>query len=305
MPDTQPSARQYTYFITTEPGVPENILVFDTQEISIGRSKENDLQARCPEMSRRHATLTRDKNQCSVQNLSTSSGTKVNGTAVQAHNLQNQDVIQLSELTLTFVEGNENPASLGMKIVYASQLKGFGPSGAQDSDAEATILGIPDSSAQSDAIDAAWEVQPPGAFEMDLHGMNEEKAEPKSRDLDIDLELEGFGLDDLELPKTDDLASVSPKPQTGPSPAPRPTPKQQTAAAPKAAPPAQEPAPDAWTLDDEDSNPQLEPKGLGRASLNIEIEGLTPELQAMVQALEGKVISLPALKIRLRGDDLN
>jgi pSer/pThr/pTyr-binding forkhead associated (FHA) protein len=56
MSDAPASSRLHTYFVVKEPDVPDRILVFDTQEISIGRAKESDLQAKYPEVSRRHAT---------------------------------------------------------------------------------------------------------------------------------------------------------------------------------------------------------------------------------------------------------
>ena len=44
--------------------------------------------------------------------------------------------------------------------------------------------------------------------------------------------------------------------------------------------------------------------GSGRVSLQIEIGGLTPDLQRVLRAVEGKVIDLPSLQIRVKADDL-
>jgi hypothetical protein len=41
-----------------------------------------------------------------------------------------------------------------------------------------------------------------------------------------------------------------------------------------------------------------------RVSLQLEIEGLSGELQRSLEALLGKVIELPPLRIRVKGDDL-
>jgi hypothetical protein len=60
-------------------------------------------------------------------------------------------------------------------------------------------------------------------------------------------------------------------------------------------------ADEAWTLGEEDSAPRGSASTL---SLTLEIEGLTPDLQKTVGSLIGKVISLPSLKIRLKGKDL-
>ncbi len=144
MSDAPASARTYTYFIVKEPDVPDRILVFDTQEVSIGRATESDLQAKYPEVSRRHAQLARDGKKSRVHNLSTSGQTLVNGSAIKSHTLKNGDVIRIAEVELTFSEGQDNPASLGLKLEYASQLKEFGPASMQGGNAEATILGIAD-----------------------------------------------------------------------------------------------------------------------------------------------------------------
>jgi hypothetical protein len=42
----------------------------------------------------------------------------------------------------------------------------------------------------------------------------------------------------------------------------------------------------------------------GALSLHLELEGLTPELAGQLQALFGKVIALPAMRIRIKGDDI-
>lgn len=87
---------------------------------------------------------------------------------------------------------------------------------------------------------------------------------PKTRNLD--LEIANDGLDDLDMPPT----------------------AKTPAAAPGIA---------AWTLEEKSGQP-------GSVSLTLEIEGLTPEQRASVQALLGKVIELPRLRIRVKGRDL-
>jgi hypothetical protein len=41
----------------------------------------------------------------------------------------------------------------------------------------------------------------------------------------------------------------------------------------------------------------------GRLSLHLELEGLTPDLRHSLEALLGKEIELPALRIKIKGDD--
>ena len=290
MSDAPASSRLHSYFVVKEPGAPDRVLVFDTQEVSIGRAKESDLQAKYPEVSRRHALLSRNGKQCAVQNLSTSSQTLVNGRAAQSHTLKDRDVIRIAEVELTFFESQDNPASLGLKLEYASQLKEFGPASMQGGNAEATILGIADAGEADDLGGDSFKVRPPGDF--DLHGLEAETNAPR----DLDAELDGFGLDDLHLPDPT---------------APPLSPRQPSAAdlEPESSPP--EPAPEAgvgpgasdqvWTLQEADAIPAV---GSQTLSLHLEIDGLTDELQTVVGSLLGKVLSLPPLRIRIKADDL-
>ena len=277
MSDAPASSRTYTYFVVKEPDVPDRILVFDTQEVSIGRAAESDLQAKYPEVSRRHAQLARDGKKSLVHNLSTSGQTLVNGSATKSHTLKNGDVIRIAEVELTFSEGQDNPASLGLKLEYASQLKEFGPAGMQGGNAEATILGIADVGEEDGLGGNKFEVRPPGDF--DLHGLDDETAAPR----DLDAELDGLGLDDLHQP--DQAAPPSP-----PSSPAVPTPAAASGA-----------SPEIFTLEEADAIPAKTAQTL---SLNLEIEGLNEELEKVVGALLGKVLSLPPLRIRIKGDDL-
>ncbi len=290
MSDAPASSRLHTYFVVKEPDVPDRILVFDTQEVSIGRAEENDLQAKYPEVSRRHALLSRNGKQSLVQNLSTSSQTLVNGRAAVSHTLKNRDVIRIAEIELTFFESQENPASLGLKLEYASQLKEFGPASMRGGNAEATILGIADAGEEDDLGGAAFKVQPPGDF--DLHGLDAETAPPR----DLDAELDGFGLDDLHLPDPTAPPRSPGQPSAADS-APLPSPSELVPAT-RVGPGA---GGEVLTLKEADAIPAKTAQTL---SLHLEIEGLTDELRAVVGSLLGKVVSLPPLRIRIKGDDL-
>jgi len=290
MSDAPASSRLHSYFVVKEPDVPDRVLVFDVQELSVGRAKESDLQAKYPEVSRRHAMISRDGKQCSVQNLSTSSQTLVNGRPAQSHTLNNGDVIRIAEIELSFVESHDNPASLGLKLEYASQLKEFGPASMQGSNAEATILGIADAGDEDDLGGGSFEVRPPGDF--DLHGLEAETTAPR----DLDAELNEFELDDLHVPDTTAPPLSPGQPSaTGPEPLPPPA---KLDPAPRAGPGAGN---EVWTLREADAIPAVDSQTL---SLHLEVDGLTDELQKVVGSLLGKVLSLPPLRIRIKGDDL-
>jgi pSer/pThr/pTyr-binding forkhead associated (FHA) protein len=281
MSDTSAKPRRQFYFLVKQPGAADRILILDTQELTIGRSNDSDLQAKYEDVSRRHAMLQRDGQKYSVQNLSTSSGTNVNGSAVTLHSLSNQDVIRISELEITFVESTENPATVGPKLEYASQLKDFALAGTQSDNPEATILGTPLSDEGGD--EAEFEVRPAGEFGYGQDTGAEELPEPR----DLDSELDGFGLHEMPAP-----VEMTPEAL---APAVKPVSKKPSARAGK---PAKTDA--AWSLDELETVPETSPPTL---SLNLEIEGLTPDLHKAVSSLLGKIISLPTLKIRLKSDD--
>jgi predicted component of type VI protein secretion system len=282
MPDAAAKSRRHVYFVVKEPGAPDRILILDTQELTIGRSNDSDLQAKYAEVSRRQAVIKRDGQKYLVQNMSTSSGTIVNGSQVQQHTLSNGDAIRISQLEITYVESTENPATVGPKLEYASQLKDFAPGRMQGDNPEATTLGAVPAEEGSDAGD--FKVRPAGDFGYGLDGSSKESSGPR----DLDRELDEFGLHGTPEPVALTPEALAPTAKS--------VPRRQSVAGAKPAKPDE-----AWTLDDEDSGSEVSASTL---SLTLEIEGLTPDLQQTVGSLIGKVISLPSLKIRLKGKDL-
>jgi len=283
------SNRIHTFFVLKEPGQPDRIVVWDTQEISLGRSAENDISVDHAEISRKHAHFVRTGKSYVVQNLNTSNGTLVNGEPVTTQALETRDVICVAELELTFVQSAKDPVALGVKVDYASQLKGFPGPSVSAGDAEATMLGLVDT---LPGDDDDFEVKPAGEFAYDLHEMDgAPDGVPAPRDLD--LELEGFGLEDLDISAE---APEKPAPQTPAKPEP---PAPASAAPPAPAKPAPQTAakPQVWTLDEA-------AKESGALSLQLEILGLKGELRRTLEGLMGKVIELPAMKIRIKSDDL-
>jgi pyruvate/2-oxoglutarate dehydrogenase complex dihydrolipoamide acyltransferase (E2) component len=224
-----------------------------------------------------------------VQNLNTSNGTLVNGEPVTTQALETRDVIRIAELELTFVQSAKDPVALGVKVEYASQLKAFpGPSVSAD-DAESTMLGLVDT---LPGDDDDFEVKPVGEFAYDLHGMEGGPDDaPAARDLD--LELEGLGLEDLDIPEE---AAAKPAAQAPAEPAAQAPAQPAPQAAAKPAPQTAA-KPQVWTLDDG-------AKESGTLSLQLEILGLKGELRRALEGLMGKVIELPAMKIRIKSDDL-
>jgi predicted component of type VI protein secretion system len=266
------------------------LIVFDTQDLSLGRAKENDLSVDDPEMSRKHAVFKRSREGCAVEDMGTSNGTAVNGQTVQRAVLKHGDVVKIGEVEITYAETTRAPSSLG-PVEYASQLKAFGtPMARVKGDGEATILGVLDAPTSDDEDD--FEVRPAGEFDFNLQSKG--KAAPAPRDLDA--EIASLDIDsDFTFGSAPTQAPARPlKPAPRPAAAPAPAPARKPAA----------PAPAAghvWELDEAPAQPK---PTAGPIALTLEIDGLSGELRRAVEALLGKVIELPSLHVKIKGRDL-
>jgi predicted component of type VI protein secretion system len=262
------------------------LIVFDTQDLSLGRASENDLAIDDAEMSRRHAVFKRSREGCSVEDQGTSNGTEVNGQVVPRAVLKHGDVVKVGSVEITYAETTRAPSSLG-PVEYASQIKSFGtPMAKMQGGGEATILGIMD--APGAAEDEDFDVRSSREFDFDLRHSSGGK--PAARDLDAEVA-------DLDIDS--DLSFGSAKTQTpAPKPAPRapaPTPARKAAAPPAAA------AKEVWELDEAPAKAAA----ARPLAVTLEIDGLSGDLRRAVEALLGKVIELPKLRVKIKGGDLD
>jgi predicted component of type VI protein secretion system len=304
--------RVHTYLLIKGAGPAERVVVWDTQDISVGRAGDNDLALEDAALSRKHAEFYREGGAYAVKDLNTSNGTTVNGDTIRTHKLQNKDVVRIGDVEISFIQSPKNPAQIGKKVEFASQLKNFGGAAGQAKDGEATMLGLVQTLDGGDD-DEDFVVGKMNDFGNDLVEMASGAKRQTPRDLDV--ELADPGADALPSPAAASAplsaAHRIPQPaaakagprlappgapitdfddlEEAPRPAARPQPRP---AAPRAAAPA--PAPTASAA-----------RAAGkRVSLQLEIEGLSGDLQRTLEALLGKVIELPPLRIRVKGDDL-
>jgi hypothetical protein len=228
MPETAPLR---TLLGIQEPDEPSSLVVWDTEEITIGRLPENDIVLKDADASRLHGRFVRNYSGHQVEDLATANGTFVNDVRLEdPRQLANKDVIKIGEVQIRFIQTRKDPNALGMRVAYASELKGFDGKLAAGANPESTTLGLVDPVAGSFEVGAVGDfVLQPGVTPV----------EPRNLDLEFS---------DIEPP-----ASAS--------------------------------------ADD------------GRLSLHLELEGLTPDLRRSLEALLGKEIELPALRIKLKGDD--
>ena len=264
------------------------LIVFDTQDLSLGRANENDISVDDPEMSRKHAVFKRSREGCTVEDMGTSNGTAVNGAAVQRAVLKHGDVVKIGEVEVTYAETTRAPTSLG-SVEYASQLKAFGtPMARVTGDGEATILGMLDAPTIDDEED--FEVRPAGEFDFEVHAEAGEQSTPR----DLDAEIASL---DMDSDFTFGSAPTQALPSK-PKPAPRPAAAPAPAPARKPAPPARQ---EVWDLDDAPQSPK---PAAGPLAIALEIDGLTGELRRAIEALLGKVVELPSLRVKIKGRDL-
>jgi hypothetical protein len=222
----------------------------------------------------------RSREGCSIEDLGTSNGTAVNGQPVRRAVLKHGDVVKIGEVEISYAETTRAPASLGT-VEYASQIKSFGtPMARMQGSGEATILGLADAPVISE--DEDFEVRPAGEFDFNMRATAAGHAAP--RDLDAEIA-------DLDLDSDFGFAEAKPKAQA-PAPA-RPAPAR------KAAPSAPAAAKEVWDLEDASAKPAS-----GPLALTLEIDGLSGDLRRAVEALVGKVIELPKLRVRIKGRDL-
>lgn len=254
------------------------LIVFDTQDLTLGRATENDISVDDPELSRRHAVFKRSREGCAVEDMGTSNGTAVNGQTVQRAVLKHGDVVKVGEVEITYAETMRAPSSLGASVEYASQIKSFGtPMARMQGGGEATILGLADAPTISE--DEDFEVRPAGEFDFNLPSA---AGVPAPRDLDaevadLDLDL-SFGDAKTQAP----ARTEKPAPRSAPAPVPARSTKS-----------------DVWELDEAPAK-----QATGAIAVTLEIDGLSGELQRTVEALIGKVIELPKLRVRIKGRDL-
>src|SRR4051812_21756731 len=82
------------------------------ERTTIGRKPHNDIQIDNLAVSGEHAVIVTILNDSFLEDLGSTNGTVVNGSAVKKHFLQNNDVIELGKYKLKFI-GEAAPAAAG------------------------------------------------------------------------------------------------------------------------------------------------------------------------------------------------
>ena len=228
--------RVFSFLEIRSSGEPDQVVIWDTVDITAGRHPEQDIVLAQSEVSRAHSEFKREGTTYFIEDCHTSNGTYLNGTQVRREQLNPNDVILIGETEITFRQSTENPLGQG-NAKYASQLKGFDlPGGEDDGEGGRTVLGLGGADDGIEGIDdSSAALRPPGEQEYQLGDDVAEdlSAAPQPRDLDLEL-------DDFDLP--DEAPLVDPEP-VRPLPTARPAPAAKAPVAP--APAVEPPSPPA------------------------------------------------------------
>jgi pSer/pThr/pTyr-binding forkhead associated (FHA) protein len=268
----------------------EQVIVWDTVDISVGRTDNQDIVVADPEVSREHALFRRRGEACVVEDLNTGLGTSVDGRPIKVHGLQHGNTIQIGTLEIEFGQTTE-PLTPGKNVRFASELKEFGLSALEDG-AGRTMLGFateddllpvaPSSSASSPravTADGTVEVEAPGSEALDLGAQ-----QVAIRNLDLAEAVPALD----ESSTTEELAVTAPtqpaleKPTSNASAAARPATPLEPLAMGAVGTPAEAIAPEIT------------------AKLVLEVKGPAEQVETFLEAIRGKRIQVPPIELLVR-----
>jgi len=239
---------------------PEQIVIWDTVDIRVGRRKSQDIVVPEAEVSREHTVFRREGDRHIVKDLGTGLGTLVNGELISEHTLQPGDVVQIGPLEVRF-EHTTDRMRPGERRRFASQLKGGLQVPARPGAAGRTVLGFdPGESFAS----AAPTVPPPE--------LNLPRAVTSEGTLE---ELE----DDGPLGLTNQEMFIG--------------------GSGLALPLDRGPEADSRRGLDRASPTSVAPQSEETLVVVLEMEGQTPQLESLLETLRGKLIGTPPVRIKI------
>jgi pSer/pThr/pTyr-binding forkhead associated (FHA) protein len=284
-----------TSYLAIQLGVGEKqVIVWDTLDISVGRTDSQDIVVAEPEVSREHALFRRRGEACVVEDLKSGLGTIVDGKPVKVHGLQHGNVIQIGTLEIEFGQSAE-PLTRGKNVRFASELKEFGLSALEDG-AGRTMLGFdteddllpvsPSASASASSPravtkDGTVEIDAPGSETLDLGA-----EEVQVRNLDLDLGEEIPALDESAIAK--ELAITAPT---------QPSLEKSASKSSEATEPA---APLEPLKADAVEKPSQTASAEITAKFVLEIKGPAAQVEAFLEAIRDKRIQLPPIELLVR-----
>jgi predicted component of type VI protein secretion system len=282
-----------TSYLTIRAGTGEKqVIVWDTLDITVGRSDSQDIVIADSEVSREHALFRRRGEACEIEDLKSGLGTIVDGRAIKVHGLQHGNVIQIGTLEIQFGQ-NAEPLTRGKNVRFASELKEFGLSALEDG-AGRTMLGfdstddlLPVSPSASSSVrravtaDGTVEIGAPDSEALDLGA-----EEVQVRNLDLDLGEEIPALDDSAIAK--ELAITAP---TEPS-------LEKRTSKPNEATETTAPL-EPLMIDGVESTSNAASAEI-TAKFVLEVKGPAAQVEAFLEAIRDKRIQLPPIELLVR-----
>jgi len=305
--------RPTSYLVIETVGGDKQVIVWDTVDITIGRSEGQDIVVADPEVSREHAVFRRRGEACEVEDLRSALGTIVDGKAVKVEALKHGNVIQIGTLSIVFGQSAE-PIARAKNVRFASELKGFGLC-ALDDGAGRTMLGFEPEENLRPAASASQSARPravtaDGTLEVDANGLSgfDLGAAPiEVRDLDLDL------AEDLSAPeRSTSVAKNASTAATVPALDKHVTKPSETATAAQIEPVALERASARSDAKPERATP-VEPATAKSQSataepaaaaittkLVLEVRGPAAQVEAFLALVRDKRIQLPPIELLIR-----
>ena len=253
------TSKVQSYLVYALEDQPQQVVIWDVVEITVGRVPTQDIQIPDEEISRQHAVFRKEGDRFSVEDLKTSRGTQVNGEEIRGRReLAPGDRIEIGPLKLQF-GATERQIPRGSNVKFGSELKAFAlPGGAEHG--ERTMLGL----APEDVLAETRPPERPGPVAMTASGDLEVS---EVRDLDDLFDEDEPDAFEIGEPAVDLM-------------------------------PAQAPAP-ATDEHSRKTVPPLSSQGNVRVRVALDIEGPADRIQAILAALAGQEIQVPPLKLRV------
>jgi predicted component of type VI protein secretion system len=280
-----------TSYLTIRAGTGEKqVIVWDTLDITVGRSDSQDIVIADSEVSREHALFRRRGEACEVEDLKSGLGTIVDGRAIKVHGLQHGNVIQIGTREIEFGQSAES-LTRGKNVRFASELKEFGLSALEDGagrtmlgfDSTDDLLPVSPSSSVRRAVtaDGTVEIGAPDSEALDLGA-----EEVQVRNLDLDLGEEIPALDDSAIAK--ELAITAP---TQPS-------LEKRTSKPNEATETTAPL-EPLMIDGVESTSNAASAEI-TAKFVLEVKGPAAQVEAFLEAIRDKRIQLPPIELLVR-----
>ncbi len=280
-----------TFYLVLHMGTgKEQIIVWDTVDISVGRIDSQDIVVAEPEVSREHALFRRRGEACELEDLHTGLGTIVDGKPIKVHELQHGDAIKIGTLEIEFRQTTE-PVTRGKNVRFASELKEFDLS-AQENGAGRTMLGF-------DTKDDLLPVTPSSSSSTPRAVTADGTVEVEASDSKaVDLGAEEVGVRNLDLakqiPALDESAIAKELAITAPTQPALGNRADKTSGASKSAAPLEPLKRDAVRARSQATSAEI------AAKLVLEVKGPAEQVEAFLKAIRDKRIQLPPIELLVR-----